>query len=132
MFTNTNMGALSLGFPDVCIVPVGPAPVPTPFPNLAVSATAVPSQFNVLIECMPAHNIATINPISNGDEAGVLLGVVSHMIIGPQRYMLGSFSVFVGGPPVTRLLDPTTHNGLLPNTVGLSLTPAQVTVMVMS
>jgi hypothetical protein len=123
---------MSLAFPDVCIVQVGPVPVPTPFPNIAVSETAIPSQFNVLIECMPAHNLATINPLSNGDEAGVLLGVVSHMIMGPQRYMLGSMTVFTGGPPVTRMLDPTTQNGLLPNIVGVSLTPSQTTVLVLS
>lgn len=132
MFVNTNMGALSLGFPDVCIVPVGPVPVPTPFPNIAVSATAIPSQFNVLIDGMPAHNLATINPISNGDEAGVLLGVASHMIIGPMRTVLGSVKVFMGGPPVTRMLDLTSHNGLLPNAPGVTLTPAQFSVLVMA
>jgi hypothetical protein len=132
MFANTNLGSLSLGFPDVCIVPVGPIPVPTPFPNIAVSATAIPTQYNVLIEGMPVHNLATINPLSNGNEPGVLLGVVSHMIIGPERYLLGSMTVFTGGPPMTRMLDITLQNGLLPNIVGLTLTPSQTTVIVLS
>jgi hypothetical protein len=131
MFANTNMGVLSLAFPDVCTTPVV-VPVPVPYPNIAVSATAIPSQFNVLIECMPAHNLATINPISNGNEAGVLLGVMSAMIMGPQRHLMGSMTVFTGGPPATRMLDPTGQNGLLPNAPGLSLTPAQVTVVILS
>jgi hypothetical protein len=131
MYVNTNMGAVSLAFPDVCTVPVGPVPVPTPFPNIAVSATAIPTQANVLIECMPAHNLATVNPISNGDEAGLLLGVMSGMIMGPQRHLMGSMSVFLGGPPATRMLDPTAQNGMLPNAFGMTLSPAQVRVMVL-
>jgi len=132
MFANTNLGVLNLGFPDVCTVPVGPVPVPTPFPNLAVSATSIPSQFTVLIECGVAENLATINPISNGNEAGLLLGIMSAMIMGPSRPLLGSFSVFMGGPPATHLTTINGQNGLLPNTVGISLTPAQFKVLVLS
>lgn len=45
MFANNNLGVLNFGFPDVCLVPAGPVPVPTPFPNLAFSSTHIPSVF---------------------------------------------------------------------------------------
>ena len=42
MFANTSLCVLNFAFPDICIVIAGPVPVPTPFPNFAVSTTHIP------------------------------------------------------------------------------------------
>lgn len=132
MFANTNLGVLNFGFPDVCIVPAGPAQIPTPFPNIAMSSTHIPSVFNVIFGGGLAENLLTNGTISNGDQAGVATGVISHLIVGPDRPMLGSFKTMIGAVFGTRLTTLTGQNGMLPNTVGVSLTPAQVRVILLS
>ena len=72
MFANTQMMGLDLAFPDVCMTPMVP-PVLIPYPNIALGPTAIPSQVTTLIMAMPVHNMATVTPLSNGDNAGVLM-----------------------------------------------------------
>ena len=74
---------MDLAFPDVCKTP--PFAIPIPLPNIALSVTAVPTVFNQFIVGMPAHNLMTMDAISNGDEAGAMGGVASQLIIGPSR-----------------------------------------------
>jgi hypothetical protein len=128
---NTILAVLIFAFPDVCFVPVLGVPVPMPFPNIALSTMDIPAQFQVIICGGLAENIVTIGSMSNGDNAGVEGGVVSHLVMGPFRGILGSFVVFVGGMPATHLASVFGQNGLLPNIVGLAITPAQATVLVM-
>jgi hypothetical protein len=59
-------------------------------------------------------------------------GVVSHLFMGPFRSLLGSIKLFVGCIPCTHTFGIVGQNGLLPNAIGVSLTPAQVTVLVFS
>lgn len=132
MFVNTNLGVLSFAFPDVCLVPVLGAPVPTPFPNIALSFADIPTQFQVIIGGGLAENLITVGAISNGDEGGVQGGVVSHQEMGQFRSLLGSFTVFMGAMPCTHMLGIVGQNGMLPNGVGTSLSPAQITVLVFS
>ncbi|MDB5383180.1 MAG: hypothetical protein JWO26_2812, partial [Rhodospirillales bacterium] len=35
---------------------------------------------------MQVHNMATVMPLSNGDNAGLLTGVASGMVMGPSRH----------------------------------------------
>jgi hypothetical protein len=100
MFANTQMMGMDMGFPDVCLTPT-PAPVPIPYPNIAMGPMGVPAAYNVLFMCAPAHNMATTVPLSNGDNAGVAMGVASGMVMGPARPMTGAFTVLVGGMPAT-------------------------------
>lgn len=130
-FVNNNLGSVNFGFPDVCMVPTPAGPIPTPFPNIAISAMAIPSQFKVLVMCMPAHNIMTVTPISNGDNPGVAMGVASGMVMGPHTAMMGSTNVLIGGPPATKMAMPTKQNGMSPNTVGLTISPSQIRLMVL-
>ncbi|KGI78273.1 DUF4150 domain-containing protein [Oleiagrimonas soli] len=132
MFANTNLGVLSLAFPDVCNVPVSGVPVPTPFPNISISLMDIPVQFEVIIGGGLGENLITISSMTQGDEAGVEGGLESVMFMGPARTLLGSFTVYVGGVPCTHLFDLTGQNGMLPNAEGTSLTPAQITVLVFS
>jgi Domain of unknown function (DUF4150) len=132
VFVNTNMGMMALGFPDVCKTPIGPVVVPLPYPNIFLGETAIPSQFIVLINCMPAHNMLTMTPITEGDEPGLLMGILSQLDMGTAQYEMGSFNLFVGGPPATKLTSVTGHNGILPNAPGVSIVPSQVTLLSLS
>ncbi|MDR2669488.1 MAG: DUF4150 domain-containing protein [Desulfovibrio sp.] len=120
-----------LAFPDVCLTPVGPAVVPMPYPNTAVSAATAPVVPNVLVECTPALNMMSKGLVSMGDEAGVLLGAVSHMMSGQTSYDVGCFTIMVGGAPAQRLTSVTGQNCLavLPNSVGACIAPSQATVL---
>lgn len=129
MFANTQMMGLDLAFPDVCMTPAVP-PVPIPYPNLALGPTAIPSQVTTLILAMPVHNMATVTPLSNGDNTGVLTGVASGMVMGPSRHLLGSFTTIIGGMPVTRLTSITMQNST--NMVGARLVPSQVTTLILA
>ncbi len=130
MFANTSLCVLNLGFPDVCEVPTPLGPVPTPFPNIALSATHVPSQDTVIIGGGLAENLATEGTISNGDEPGIALGAVSGTIMAPDRYLEGSLKVLIGGMFATRLTSPTLANE--DNAPGLSVTPSQFCVCLLS
>ena len=136
MFANTQGGAMSMAMPDVCKFPVpspaGPIPTPMPYPNTAISAMAVPNQVKWMILAMPVHNLGTMVTMTNGDQPGVLGGVISNMIMGPCKHMKGSMKVLAGGMPVTRMMDPTGQNGAAPNAMGTTVKPAQTKVMIMS
>jgi len=136
MFTNTQGGAMSMAMPDVCKVPVpspaGPIPTPMPFPNIAMSTMAIPNQTKYFILAMPVHNLGTMTPMTSGDEAGTLGGVVSNMIKGPSKHLKGSMKVLTMGMPTTRMLDQTGQNGAAPNAMGTTIKPAQTKVMIMS
>ncbi len=132
MFANVNLGVMNFAFPDVCNVPTPVGPIPTPFPNIAVSFTHVPSQFQVIIGGGLAENLLTTGTISNGDQAGLAMGLVSGLIMGPDRPITCSVKTFYGGIPATRLTSLQGQNGMLPNMVGASLTPAQVCVLLIS
>lgn len=130
MFANTQMMGMDLGFPDVCLTPAGPAVVPIPYPNIAMGPTAIPSQFIVLIEAMPAHNLGTTTPLTNGDNAGVATGVASGTLMGPSRHLTGAFTVLYGGMPATRLTSMSLQNST--NAPGARLVPSQVKVLLLA
>lgn len=136
MFATTQMPAMNFAFPDVCLTPiptpVGPVPVPIPYPNIALSATAIPSQFKVFTMAMPNHNMLTITPMSNGDNVGVMMNPLSAMVMGPQRQLLGSVKTFYGGLPANKMLGMSGQNGIMPGAFGATLTPSQVKVMCMA
>jgi hypothetical protein len=120
---------MDFGFPDVCNTPLGPVVTPIPYPNFTLAVTAIPTQFKVLTMCMPAHNMTAMKLPSIGDNAGLLLGVGSGLVMGPQRHLFGSTNLFIGGPPTTKLLSPGGHNGMSPNIPGLTIAPSQIKVM---
>ncbi|WOH63787.1 DUF4150 domain-containing protein [Bradyrhizobium sp. BWA-3-5] len=130
-FVNANgpMLAEDHGFPDVCKTPSGPAIVPAPYPNTAMNTTAIPTQYRCLIMCMPAHNMTTERAISMGDNAGVALGVMSGLVMGPGRAKAGSDNLFIGGSPATKMGMPTKQNGASPNAFGVSISPSQTRLM---
>jgi hypothetical protein len=133
MFANCSLGGMDMGMPDVCKTPAAPSPLPIPYPNIAQLPAALPPTtcLKVLISFMPAHHLGTSIPMSNGDEAGVLGGVVSNIFMGPARNLMGSVKVLNDGLPATRMLDPAMQN-LTNVPSGRTLVPSQFKVMIMS
>ena len=130
MFANTQMAGQDLAFPDVCLTPTPAGPVPIPYPNIAMGPMGVPAVYNVLFNCAPAHNLSTVIPLSNGDNAGVALGVASGMVMGPARHTTGAFTVLVGGAPASRLTSMTMQNST--NTVGARIVPSQTKILILA
>lgn len=128
MFANTQMSGLDMAFPDVCNTPTPAGPVPIPYPNIATAAMGIPTVFNVMFSFAPVHNTGTVIPMTNGDNAGVAMGVASGMVMGPSRHLTGSFTTLVGGMPVTRLTSSSLQNST--NAVGARIAPSQTKVMV--
>jgi hypothetical protein len=128
MFANTQMMGLDLGFPDVCLTP--PVPLPIPYPNLALGPMGVPAVYKVLFMCAPAHNMATTIVMTNGDNTGVALGVASGTVMGPSRHLTAAFTVLVGGMPATRLTSVALQNST--NCPGMRLVPSQIKVLLLA
>ena len=98
----------SLGFPDTCLTPAAPSPIPVPYPNIAMNAQASPFSASVKVNMMNALNLVSSIPMTSGDEAGS----AHPMVKMAQRYTLGSFNVFVEGMPGIHLGSLTTHNNM--------------------
>ncbi len=131
MFMLSQGAGMNLGFPDVCLTPSAPAPIPVPYPDTNMSAATAPAVYNVLVDCMPVINQMSTGLVSFGDCTGVLGGVVSHNEAGQTKYLVGCFTIFVGGAPAQRLTSVTGQNtmAMLPNAPGSCLCPSQVTVL---
>ncbi len=132
MFQNTFFVAIHFAFPDVCNTPTPAGPVPIPYPNIALTSTSVPTVLNQFIQAMPIHNLMTTAYISNGDNTGVIGGVVSAMVMGPERHIIGSFKVFASAMPSVKMLSPTQQNGATGNIIGLTISPSQIKVLVLT
>lgn len=132
MFANTQMMGTDTAFPDVCLTPAppAPAPVPMPYPDIAMGPTAIPAQPKVLFACTPAHNLATVTPITNGDNVGVVTGVASGTVMGPNRPLTGSFTTLIVGMPGTRLTSANVQNNT--NAPGARIVPSQPKVLVLA
>jgi hypothetical protein len=129
MFANTQMMGTDIGFPDVCLTPV-PVPTPIPYPNIAMGPMGVPAAYNVLFVGAPAHNMSTSIPLTNGDNAGVALGVASGMVMGPQRHLVGAFTCLIGGMPATRLTSVGITNST--NCPSVRLVPSQPKILILA
>ncbi len=132
MFANTQMMGQDMGFPDVCLTPAppSPAPIPIPYPNIAMGPTAIPTVPNILIMGMPVHNMSTMIPMTNGDNAGVAMGVASGMVMGPSRHLTAAFTVLFGGMPATRLTSMSLQNST--NCPGARIAPSQTVVLLLA
>jgi hypothetical protein len=130
MFANTQMMGMDTGFPDVCLTPTPAGPVPIPYPNIAMGPMGVPPAPTVLFGGAPAHNMSTVIPLTNGDNAGVALGVASGMVMGPARHLTAAFTVIVGGMPATRLTSMSLQNST--NCPGVRVVPSQARVIILA
>lgn len=130
MFANSQMMGMDTGFPDVCLTPTPAGPVPIPYPNIAMGPMGVNASYKVLWMCTPAHNMGTTIPMTNGDNAGVSLGVASGTVMGPSRHLTAAFTVLVGGMPATRMTSMSLQNST--NCPGCRIAPSQTKVLLLA
>jgi hypothetical protein len=130
MFACTIQKGSLMGEPDVCKTPTPVGSVPTPYPNSGMTPMADPPCSNVMIMGSPALNLECQIPMTNGDQAGVAMGMVSGKIMGEAKFTMGSEKVTLEGSPAVRMGDPSTHNSN--NTIGSCLAPSQSKLMIMS
>jgi hypothetical protein len=124
MFSTTQMMGLDLGIPDVCKLPTL---VPVPFPNIALPEMGIGAAYNILNACAPAHTLLTTIPITQGDDPGLLGGIISETDMGPSRRLTGSFTILLDGMPATRMTSMGIQNTI--NCPGITLVPSQFTVL---
>ncbi|WP_395700748.1 DUF4150 domain-containing protein [Aquabacterium sp.] len=129
MFANCQLMGTDMGFPDVCLTPT-PVPTPIPYPNIAMGPMAVPNNPTVLFMMGPAHNLATTIPMTNGDNAGVNMGVASGTVMGPSRHLTGAFTVLINGAPATRMTSMSLQNST--NCPGVRIVPSQTLILMLA
>jgi len=130
MFANNQLGGMDMGMPDVCLTPIAGVPTPIPYPNIAMGPMGTPAVYNVLIGGAPAHNLSTTVTMTNGDNAGVNMGVASGTVMGPSRHMTGAFTCLIGGMPASRMTSVSLQNST--NCPGMRLMPSQVSVLILA
>ena len=81
VFGNSQMGGVNIGFPDVCMTP--PVPLPIPYPNISMGPVGFPPSPNVLWMATPAHHLMTTPVFSMGDNPGIATGVASGTEVAP-------------------------------------------------
>lgn len=116
---------------DVCKVPSGAGPVPTPFVNLGLCADASGATTSRKVKVGGSAVITASTEIarSSGDEPGTLGGVVSATFMGVVRYRASGEKVFVEGSEAVAHLASTTHNGHNANAPsGVQVGPSQTKV----
>ncbi|WP_447753473.1 DUF4150 domain-containing protein [Pseudomonas nicosulfuronedens] len=128
MYANSQAGGIDVAPQDVCLTP--PVPVPVSYVNVAAGNTAIPNVPNVLLIGGPAHNLATVVPLSNGDSPGSAGGVASGTVMGPSRHITGAYTVILHGMPTTRQTSMTQQN--TSNAIGSRTAPSQVKVLVLA
>ena len=134
MFQLTMNNGQNMAIPDVCMTPTPGGPIPTPYPNISMTSTALAPTtcMTILVDGMPALNMTSEIPLSNGDEAGINLGMVSGMIMGPTSYILGSEVLMLEGVPSVKLTSETGQNGETMNAEGACIVPSQEVMIVLS
>lgn len=107
MLPSSNQGVgMNIGFPDVCLTPAAPSPVPVPYPNLGQNAVAMPFCPTILLSFCPAHSMAAKPAITNGDEAGCAHAT----FIGTGSNNMGNPRILLQGQPAETLCNSTAGN----------------------
>jgi len=120
--------------PDTCNTPTPAGPVPIPYPNTGENAMPlVPTAaLNVMIGGKNAMMENSQIMMTNGDNAGVSMGVVSGTVMGPAQFKLGSTRVKINGRGAAYLGSIVGHNGPASSNMpaGAQIVPSQPTVLV--
>jgi carboxyl-terminal processing protease len=115
---------MNMGFPDVCLTPSFPAPIPIPYPNMGMHAMAAPFCPTILNMMMPALNLGSIIPMTLGDQPGV----ANPMFMQMGMFTMGSPKVMLQGMPAITMTSMTTGNNMN-NPVGAVLVPGAPTIL---
>ena len=130
MFANTQMMGTDIGFPDVCLTPAAPSPIPIPYPNLGQVANASGTVSKVVIANMEAVVESSTIPQSQGDEPGTVGGVVSGVNMGQIAFKTYSMKCYANGKKMVYLTAMTGQNGNPANLPGAQVVPSQVAVLI--
>jgi carboxyl-terminal processing protease len=98
----------TFAFPDVCMTPAAPAPLPIPYPNFGLTAMSVPFSPNVLLTFVNAINMSTGLMLTMGDEGGVAHPTFK----GAARYSMGNPIVSIHMLPGIMLCALSTGNNM--------------------
>jgi len=105
--------SISDGPTDICKTPAppAPAPIPLPYPNIAVSAMMGPGySTKTLAMATPMWTKKGKIALSNGDQPGVAMGIMSSKIMGMCGVIMASNDVDAEGGAITRTLDASESN----------------------
>jgi len=97
-------------FPDACKTPTPAGPVPIPYPNIAMSKDTSKGTTTVKADGNPINVKDSVWMMSQGDEAGSAMGVMSSKIKGKADWLGASQDVKAQGKEVCRLGDPMRSN----------------------
>ena len=121
---------ITLGPTDIVKMLVPPGiPIPVPAINMGFWMTGVPPVVMVLIDGLPAQNLASmvaVTPID--DELGPLGGLISQVIVSLQKALIGNPMVLQEGMPALQELLTTTTGNLI-NTIADNTLNAQFQVL---
>ena len=133
--TNGGGQCATPGPTDVCKTPAPPAPfVPLPYPNMAMPTQAKGDTCSKKVKILSKKTLVkgTEIPISTGDEAGTIGGMVSSRFKGPCQYKTGSGRVLVEGKKMVHQCALIAQNGSNANMpAGMQVAPSQSKVTVM-
>ena len=124
--------SMSFSFPCInkIVTPIGPIPVP--LFNISLSCASIPNVLNIFSGGLLSQNLLTPTPFSMGSEvAAPLGGLFSQMFCSFSHNVLGSFICFQSCAPAKRFLDPTTQNGYIPNSLGITVSMSNFKWMIM-
>ncbi len=123
---STKGGGICFAFPDVCLVPAAPSPVPTPLPNIGQCRDAVGTVGKVLADHKEVLVESSTLPMSSGDEAGTGGGVISGLCRGSVSFKSASGKVYAKGKRVIIHTAVSAHNGSNANIpVGMQVSASQ-------
>ncbi|MGE3852961.1 MAG: PAAR-like domain-containing protein [Planctomycetota bacterium] len=124
MFPASNAAAgMNIGFPDVCLTPVGPVTAPIPYADLAAHAQSTGAAVFVWVCSVPALNAMSAVAMTSGMEAGS-----AHSSLKQRGgYNMGNPIVSIEGKPGVNLMCPTNGNNFN-NPMGAVLVPGAVNV----
>ena len=132
MFALTLQGGTCMSTPpDVCKTPTPPgAPTPIPYVNIFQCNMMLPNTAcsKVFISGSPALNVKSQSSISNGNEPGVVGGVVSSRNIAKGEFIKGSMKVQLEGKAAVSQGALTKHND--GNTTGMCSVAGQFKVQI--
>ncbi len=106
--------SVSDGPTDMCKTPAPPAPVPPPLPYPNISMSSTPGAGFTTKTLSTATPMWTTNGetmLSNGDQPGVMMGLISSKIMAPAGIIMASNDVDAEGGGVVRTLDSSASNG---------------------
>ena len=103
-------GGMSIVFPDVCLTPAAPSPIPIPYPNIGQSSDTSGGPTTVTTDGQMPMVKGAKYARSSGDEAGTAGGVMSGVNMNACEFLMYSFDVKFEGKNVCRLGDPLWHN----------------------